>query len=115
VGKSPVDRGKQGFKRSTAVDAVGIPLGGVAASANRHDTPLLVETLETLRALGELPERVMVHLDCGYDSNATRKRLKDRGLLPMISEKGKPAPLQATKRWMIERTNSWSNAHKKLP
>jgi hypothetical protein len=56
-----------------------------------------------------------VHLDRGYDSEATRKRLKDRGLLPMISEKGKPAPLQATKRWMIERTNSWSNAHKKLP
>ena len=32
----------------------------------------------------------------------------------MISEKGKPAPLQATKRWVVERTNSWHNAHKKL-
>jgi hypothetical protein len=32
----------------------------------------------------------------------------------MISEKGKPAPLQATKRWEVERTNSWHNAHKKL-
>ncbi len=33
----------------------------------------------------------------------------------MISEKGKPAPLAATKRWVVERTNSsWSNAHKKL-
>ena len=32
----------------------------------------------------------------------------------VISKKGKPAPLQATKRWVVERTNSWSNAHKKL-
>jgi transposase len=28
AGKSPVDRGKQGLKRSTMVDACGIPLGG---------------------------------------------------------------------------------------
>ena len=35
-------------------------------------------------------------------------------LLTVISEKGKPAPLQATKRWVVERTNSWNNAHKKL-
>ena len=31
-----------------------------------------------------------------------------------ISQKGKPSPLAATKRWVVERTNSWSNAHKKL-
>jgi hypothetical protein len=32
----------------------------------------------------------------------------------VIAEKGKPAPLQATKRWMVERTNSWNNTYKKL-
>ncbi len=32
----------------------------------------------------------------------------------MISEKGKPAPLRAGMRWVVERTNSWHNAHKKL-
>ena len=35
-------------------------------------------------------------------------------MVPKISEKGKPAPLQATKRWVVERTNAWHNAHKKL-
>jgi hypothetical protein len=55
-----------------------------------------------------------VHLDHGYDSDATRQRLYDRGLEPAISENGKPASLQATKRWVAERTNSWHNAHKKL-
>ncbi len=115
AGRSPVDRGKRGIKRSTAVDARGIPLGTVVAPANRHDSPLLSETLDAVsEALGGLPELASVHLDRGYDSKATLERLEERGLLAEISEKGKPAPLQATKRWVVERTNSWHNAHKKL-
>lgn len=114
AGRSPVDRGKQGIKRSTAVDAEGVPLGTITAPANRHDSPLLGETLDALGALGPMPERPSVHLDRAYDSEATRKRLESRGLEAVISQKGKPAPLQATKRWVVERTNSWNNAHKKL-
>lgn len=114
AGRNPVDRSKQGIKRSTIVDAKGIPLGAVAAPANRHDSPLLEQTLDTLEPLGSMPEQMSVHLDRGYDSRSTREKLKDRGLLAVISEKGKPAPLQATKRWVVERTNSWHNAHKKL-
>ena len=114
AGRSPVDRGKQGIKRSTIVDACGIPLGVIAAPANRHDSPLLDETLDTLEVLGPLPEQISVHLDRGYYSEATREKLKARGLASRISEKGKPAPLQATNRWVVERTNSWHNAHKKL-
>jgi transposase InsO family protein len=116
AGRSPVDRGKQGIKRSVAVDACGIPLGTVTAPANRHDSPLLTETLDAAvsETLEELPEGVSVHLDRGYDSKATRERLEERGLKAEISQKGKPAPLAATKRWIVERTNSWHNTHKKL-
>jgi transposase len=115
AGRNPVDRGKQGTKRSTAVDEQGIPIGTVTAPANRHDSPLLTNTLHAVsETLGELPEKAKVHLDRGYDSNATRERLEDRGLLAEISKKGKPAPLAATKRWVVERTSSWHNAHKKL-
>ena len=115
AGRSPVDRGKQGTKRSTAVDARGIPLGTITAPANQHDSPLLVVTLERAGAsVGGLPEGTSVHLDRGYDSELTRERLERRGLLAEISRKGKPAPLQATKRWVVERTSSWHNAHKKL-
>ncbi len=52
AGKSPVDRGKQGIKRSTMVDANGIPLSAVCAPANRHDSPLLAPTLEALETPG---------------------------------------------------------------
>jgi transposase len=117
AGRNPVDRGKQGTKRSTAVDEQGIPIGGVTAPANRHDSPLLTKTLHAVsETLGELPERAKVHLDRGYDSKATRERLEDRGLLAEIAQKGKPAPLTATKRWVVERTSSWQAklAHKKL-
>jgi hypothetical protein len=114
AGRSPVDRGKRGIKRSVAVDADGTPLGTITAPANRHDSPLLDATLDTLEVLGPLPEQMSVHLDRGYDSETTRQKLKIRGMASMISEKGKPAPLQATKRWVVERTNSWHNAHKKL-
>ena len=113
-GRSPVDGGKQGLKRSMVVDANGIPIGATAAPANRHDSPLLEASVDTMEIVGELPEHISVHLDRGYDSETTRERLWSRGLIPVISEKGKPAPLQATKRWVVERTNSWTNAHKKL-
>jgi transposase len=115
AGKSPVDRGKQGTKRSTAVDGKGIPIGGVTAGANRHDSPLLVPTLEHVSAsVGGLPEGASVHLDRGYDSFVTHERLKERALNAEIAKKGQPAPLQAGQRWVVERTNSWHNAHKKL-
>ncbi len=112
-----MDRGKGGIKRSVAVDADGIPHGIISAPANRHDSPLLAETLDSVEAgfAGPLPEGASVHLDRGYDSDATRERLEERALIGVISERGKPAPLGATKRWVVERTNSsWQNAHKKL-
>jgi IS5 family transposase len=111
AGKSPVDRGKQGIKRSTMVDAKGIPLGVLSAPANRHDSPLLSSTLE---AFADLPEHSRVHLDKAYDSKVTRRLLEERGLVGVISEKGNRAPLTAGLRWVVERTNSWHNAHKKL-
>ena len=65
MGKSPADRGKQDLKRPTVVDASSIPLGAIAAPANRHDPSLLDETLDTLEVPGPLPEQMSVHLDRG--------------------------------------------------
>jgi Transposase DDE domain len=63
---------------------------------------------------GPLPEETSVHLDRGYDSELIRQSLAELGLRWEISGKGKPAPFWATRRWVIERTASWHNAHKKL-
>ena len=105
---------KQSIERSTAVYGKGIPIGGVTDPANRNDSPLLAPTLEHApESVGGLPEWVSVHLDRGYDSFVTRERLTDHRLIAEIAKKGKPAPLRAGQRWIVERTNSWHNAHKK--
>lgn len=111
AGRSPVDRGKLGLKRSLAVDATGIPLGAVAAPANHHDAPLLGPTLDAVAIDGR---PMTVHLDRAYDSERTRERLRERGLNGEIAERGKPAPITAGQRWVVERTAAWSNAHRKL-
>jgi IS5 family transposase len=68
------------------VDGEGIPLGAIAAPANRHDSPLLVETLDAvMQTLGGLPEGTNIHLDRGYDSESTRQRLRERALLAQRS------------------------------
>lgn len=109
AGRSPVDRGKQGRKRSVAVDANGIPLATVLAPANRPDSPLLGPTLD---ALPVHAPAMTVHLDRGYDSGVTRQRLADRGLDTEIAGQGDPVAVG--QRWVVERTHAWTNAHKKL-
>ncbi len=108
AGRSPVDRGKQGTKRSLLVDGAGLPLGVVAAPANRHDSPFLAPTLEKLSRFGfDLPEKITVHLDAGYDSSNTRQLLRILGCDWVISTHG--TPLQVGARCVVERTNSRPN------
>ena len=114
AGRSPVDRGKQGLKRSTATEATGVPLFLVAVGANRHDSPLLEPTLAGVAARGLLQPGATVHLDRGYDCAATRRVLADRGLRAVIARKGVPAPLQAGVRWVVERTHAWMNGYGKV-
>jgi transposase len=114
AGRSPVDRGKQGLKRSGMTDGYGIPLGRVLAGANRHDSPLLAPTLDVLDDLGPLPDNITVHLDASYDSDKTRTLLNERGLHGRIAHKGEKAPIQASRRWHVERTHAWQNAFQRL-
>ncbi|MEV4917413.1 IS5 family transposase [Streptomyces tirandamycinicus] len=114
AGRSPVDRGKQGLKRSGMTDGYGIPLWRVLAGANRHDSPLLAPTLDRLDDLGPLPDDITVHLDAGYDSDKTRALLSERGLHGLIAHKGAKAPIQTSQRWHVERTHAWQNAFHRL-
>ena len=114
AGRSPVDRGKGGLKRSVVTEGTGLPLHLVAAGANRHDGPLLGPTLAGLEKLDELPDDVIVHLDRAYDSQPTRALLDALGFDGAIARKGVPAPVQAGSRWVVERTHSWMNGYGKL-
>jgi hypothetical protein len=115
AGRSPVDRGKQGMKRSVACDGGGLPLHLVAARANDHDSPLLEPTLAGIcDMIGPLPDRPGMHLDRGYDSAKTRNLLQILGYEGHIAVKGVPAPIQAGKRWPVERLHSWMNGYGKL-
>lgn len=114
AGSSPVDRRKQGMKRSLLTEGEGMPLGRVLIGANRHDSVILPDTLDLLDDLGPLPEDITVHLDSGYDSAKTRTELDARDLTGQIAHKGEKAPIQASQRWPVERTNAWHNAFNRL-
>ena len=118
AGRSPVDRGNTqrvpGLKRSTVTDARGLPLALVSAGANRHDSPLLESTLVGLAMIGPLPAGITVHLDRGYDSEATRTVIGRMGITGVIAHKGIPPSRQVGKRWVVERTQSWMNGFGKL-
>jgi transposase len=114
AGPSPVDRRKQGLKHSVAVDAHGVPLGAVAAPANRRDDGPLSATLDTLGSFDPLPVGSTVHLDAGYDWQPCRDELAHRALAGQIAQRGIAAPIQAGRRWVIERTHAWGNQYGKL-
>jgi transposase len=119
AGPSPVDRRKQGLKRSVAVEAGGIPLAVLAAPASHRDDGLLAATLDaaatvTAAAVGPLPGTLTVHLDAGYDYQPCRQILAERGMVGVIAARGVSAPVQVGRRWVIERTHAWGNLYGKL-
>jgi hypothetical protein len=114
AGPSPVDRRKQGLKRSLATEATGIPLAALPAPANHRDDGLLAATLDALGVVGPLPQRPTVHLDAGYDWKPCRQILAERGMVGQIAARGVPAPIQVGRRWVIERTHAWGNLYGKL-
>ncbi len=61
-----------------------------------------------------LPGQRACHLDAGYDSSVTRQTLGEQGYAGQIAHKGTPAPIQAGRRWPVERTDSWMNGYGKL-
>ncbi|MFC8208239.1 MULTISPECIES: transposase [Streptomyces] len=109
AGGSPVDRGKQGLKRSGMTDSYGIPSAG-SWPEQTATTALLAPILDLLHDLGPLPDDITVHLDAGYASDRTRAELSARKLHGRIARKGKKTPIQASQRWHVERTRAWQNA-----
>jgi putative transposase len=133
TGNNPTDRAKMGTKRSMLTDGAGIPLAVAIEGANRHDSKLLVATLEGLMVARPAPEEEQeaecskqhLCLDAAYDSEEVRHELAVRNYEPHISpaEKNKRAERKAearrhlggkARRWVVERTHSWLNRSRRL-
>lgn len=113
AGRSPVDRGKQGLKRSQLTDSYGIPVVTVPAGANIRDHALLPQTLdafaELTEQLGHVPQHPALSLDAGYDYQPVYRNLAERDITPRITKRGTKTPIHTDGRWVVERTNSWMN------
>jgi transposase len=116
--KSPVDRGKLGYRWSIATDKDGIPIGWTTAGANRHDAQILPATLDSVELHGLTGDIETVHLDRGYDNRHVRAACAAYGLGDLViakrMRKFRPRGLKHPRtrvplgrRWPVERTNSW--------
>lgn len=115
TGPNPTDRAKTGWKWSLATDRWGIPIGWVAAGANRNDSILLEPTLQAIADRGLLTDIGTLHLDRGYDSTLTLTRCADLGLTDIVCAKKRTTsktkikkPLSLGMRWPVERTTPGS-------
>jgi transposase len=109
------------MKLEVVTDARGLPLGTTAAAANRSETDLIEEVLDDIPV--PLPERVPLIADRGYDSDPVRDRLGEQGidlLSPHRKNRAKPSRNDGrkmrryTRRYVIERTNSWLHCFRRL-
>ena len=117
TGKSPVDRGKLGWKRSLLTDRSGIPIGWAIDAANRHDLVLFSPTLDAANQRGLLGDIETLHLDRGYDNSTVRSRCAESGLNDIVCAKRRADTRPGVRkqrttvplglRWPVERTNSW--------
>jgi len=129
--KNPTDRAKMGSKRSMLTDGAGIPLAVAVEGANRHDSRLLVATLDGLviarpAAEGEESDSHHQHLclDAAYDSESVREELEARSYEPHISpsdkrkrserKEARQHPGGRARRWVVQRTHSWLNRSRRL-
>lgn len=123
VGKSPVDRGKLGWKWSLATDVNGIPIGFSIGPANRHDMVLVGDTLEAVDDQGLLGEIAVLHVDRGYNNSVVRQQVRELGIrgfvAPPVRRAGEakdtgPLSVPLGRRWVVERTHSWLSNYGQL-
>ena len=99
-----------------------MPLGLAISGANTHDQKLLLETLDSLplpRPPQRSGRRQHLCLDKGYDCEALRQRLRQRGYQPHIRSRGEEQSemrmrRKRARRWVVERIASWLNRYRRI-
>ena len=126
TGHNPTDRSKLGSKRHILVDKEGIPLSTFITSANTHNATVAIDTVDRMvikrRQSYKLIDRNKrkkqnLCLDKTYHSKEVEQEIIKRGYISHIRhrrEEKKFKKKHPTRRWVVERTNSWHNRFRKL-
>src|SRR5450830_155827 len=120
TGPSPVDRGRAGSKHHLLVDASGIPLACTLTGGNRNDVTQLLPLLDAVPALRgwvgaprRRPDRLLA--ERGYDHDRYRRRLRARGITPLIGRRGSEhGSGRGRHRWVVERSIAWLHGFRRL-
>jgi transposase len=115
-----VDRRKTGSKHHVVTDADGTPLAATLTGANRHDVTQLLRLVDAIPAVrGQVgrprrrPRRVQG--DRGYDSEPHRRKLRRRGIEPVLAKRRTAhGSGLGVFRWVVERTLSWLHQNRRL-
>ena len=118
TGPNPTDRAKTGTKRHHLTDGGGVPIAVALTAANTHDKCAVAELLDA-RIIRPAPGTEQhLCLDKGYDYADAERAVRRRGFIPHIRRRGEErrACRRGTRarRWVVERTTSWFNRHRKL-
>lgn len=91
--------------------------------ANRHDSKLLAATLDSIPIERPEPSEQRPQglcLDRGYDYQAVRETVAERGFTPHIRTRGEEIKLKLqtpgwrARRWVVEACHSWLNRNRGL-
>ncbi|MFE0440113.1 IS5 family transposase [Streptomyces nigra] len=119
-GPSPVDRARPGSKHHVLTDGQGIPLAVSLTGENRNDVTQLLPLLDKVPAVPGVvgrprrrPDALLA--DRGYDHDKYRRLLWQRGIRPVIAERGQPhGSGLGIFRYVVERTIAWLHGFRRL-
>ncbi|MGK3945299.1 IS5 family transposase [Streptomyces caeruleatus] len=119
-GPSPVDRARPGSKHHVVTDAQGIPLAVSLTGGNRNDVTQLLPLIDKIPAVAGVvgrprrrPDALLA--DRAYDHDKYRRLLWQRGIRPVIAERGvEHGSGLGIFRWVVERTIAWLHGFRRL-
>jgi transposase len=112
TGPSPVDRARTGSKHHVLTEAGGVPLAVSLTGGHRNDVTQLLPLLDQVppvRGKRGRPRRRpdQLYADRGYDHDSHRRRVRVKGIQPVIARRGTPhGSGLGVHRWVVEQTNA---------